>query len=136
MRAAAADHGFDLGQIGRAPGRGRGLGLGMPQLDRIQQLRHRLADRGPVRRRVVARPDQRFAQALQPRLVAQFGKPGPAQQRPQRRIAQRGPVEFAEMRVAAALVQQQGIADIVQRRAVLAGRQRAVGGTGEILKTH
>ena len=64
------------------------------------------------------------------------GKPGPPQQRPQRRIAQRGPVEFAEMRVAAGVVQQQGIADIVKRRAVLPGRQRAVGGTGELLKSH
>src|SRR6266446_7976708 len=40
------------------------------------------------------------------------------------------------MRVAAARAQQHRIADVIQRRAVLPGRQRAVGGTGEMLKTH
>ena len=74
--------------------------------------------------------------ACRPRLVAQFGKAGPAQQRPQRRIPQRSPVEFAKMRVAAAIFQQQRIAHLKERRAVLAGRQRAVGGAGEILKLH
>ncbi len=69
--------------------RQRGPGLGMLQLDGIEQVRHRLADRGPVRRGIVAGLDQRGAQPLQLRRVVQFGKPGPAQQRPQRRIAQR-----------------------------------------------
>src|SRR3977135_4235927 len=40
------------------------------------------------------------------------------------------------MLVAAVMAQQQGIADVVQRRAVLPGRQRAVGGTGNMLKSH
>src|SRR5258707_5477547 len=68
--------------------------------------------------------------------VLYLEKPGPAQQRAQRGIAERGLVEFGEVLVAAASVQQHGIADIVQRRAVLAGGQRAVGGPGNMLKTH
>src|ERR1700681_3403488 len=40
------------------------------------------------------------------------------------------------MRVAAMAAQQQGIADVVQRRGVLPRRQRAVGGSGGLLKTH
>ena len=123
-------------QFRRPRRRRRGLGPGMLQLDGIQQLRHRRADRGPVRLGIVARPDQRLAQRLQPLFVAQFDKPGPAQQRPQRRIAQRGLVEFGQMRVAAGVVPEQGIADIVKRRAVLPGRQRAVGGPGDVLKLH
>ena len=139
VRAAASDHPLDLGKARRrlaARRQADGLRLGMVELDRVQQRRHRLADRGPVRRLVVARPDQGRAQALQPRRVVQFGKPGPPQQRAQRRIAERGPVEFGEMRVAAGAVQQQGIADVIERRAVLPGRQRAVGGPGEVLKRH
>jgi hypothetical protein len=79
--------------------------------------------------------DQRLAQALEPPPVAQFRQTDPAQQRPQRRISERRPVEFGEMGVAA-LVQQHGIADVIQRRAVLPDRQRAVGGPGEMLKVH
>src|SRR6202035_3997100 len=41
-----------------------------------------------------------------------------------------------QMLVAAMMLAQQGIADLVQRRAVLAGRQRATGGAGKILKPH
>ncbi|OIQ76886.1 hypothetical protein GALL_414290 [mine drainage metagenome] len=136
MRAAAADHPLDLGKAGRRHRLAGRLRTGMVQFDRIQQRRHRLADRGPVRRLVVARPDQCRAQALQPRAVVQFGKPGPPQQRAQCRIAGCGPVEFGEMGVAAGAIQQQGIADVIERRAVLAGRQRAVSGPGEFLKRH
>ncbi len=78
----------------------------MPEIDGIQQLRDRLADRGPVGLFIVARPDQRLAQPRQGRLVAQFEKPGPAQQRPQRRISERGLVEFCEMRVAAGMARE------------------------------
>src|ERR1700687_3201281 len=49
------------------------------------------------------------------------------------RIAQRGAVELAQMRVAARGLEQHGVADVVQRRAVLAGRQRTVGGPGDVL---
>ena len=54
----------------------------------------------------------------------------------QRRIAERGPVELAEMGVAAAVFEQQGIAHLVQRRAVLPGRQGAEGRPGDVLKIH
>jgi len=40
------------------------------------------------------------------------------------------------MRVAAVVAQQQGIADLVQRRTFLLGRQRAVGGARNMLKSH
>ena len=136
MRPAGADHRLDLGEIRRAAGHGKRLRPGMPERDGIQQRRHRRPDRGPVRRRLVARGSKRGAQAGQPAFVAQFGEAGPAQQRPQRGIAERGPVEFSEMRVAAGIAVQQGIADVVERRAVLAGRQGAIGGTGEIAKMH
>ena len=60
------------------------------------ELGDRLADRRPVRLGVVAGADQRLAQRGQPRLVAQLGQAGAAQQRPQRRIAERGLVEFGQ----------------------------------------
>jgi hypothetical protein len=136
MRRGGAHDAFDLAKVGRARRRRRRRRLWVLQMDGIQQLRDRLADRGPVRLRVVARPDQRLAQRLQARLVAQFGKPGPAQQGPQRRIAERGLVELGEVRVAAGMVQQQGVADVVERWAVLAGRQGTVGGSGDAMKIH
>ncbi len=86
MRAAEANDLFDLAKAGRATGRRHRLGLGMPQINRIQQRRHRRADRGPVGREIVARADQRLAQRLQARCVVQFSEPGPAQQRAQGRI--------------------------------------------------
>ena len=136
MRAAAADHRFDLGQACRALRRRRRLGVGMAEIDGVEQRRDRLADRGPVRRLLVARGDQRLAQPLQPRFFAQLGQSRAAQQRAQRRIAKRGPVELGEMRIAAARVQEHRIADVIERGAILPGRQRAVGGTGEMLKGH
>ncbi len=135
MRAAGADHGLDFGDVRRARHRRGGLRLWMRHVDRVQEIRHRLADLGPVRLGVVARPGQRLAQGVQPRRVVQFGKTGPAQQRPQRRIAERGPVELAEMGVAAGIAQQQGIADVIQRRSLFPGRQRAPG-AGEGVKSH
>src|SRR5882762_7004155 len=136
MRSRGADDAFDLAKVRRARRCRCRLGPGVLQIDGVQQVRDRLADRGPVRLRVVARPDKRLAQALQARLVAQFGKPGPAQQGPQRRIGERGLVELAEVRVAAGMVQKQGVADVVERRAVLAGRQGTVGGSGDAMKIH
>ena len=100
------------------------------------QFGDRRTDRGPVRRVGVAGMGQRLAQPLQPAFVLQGRQPGAAEQRPQRRVAERGLVEFAEMGVAAAVVQQQGIADVVQRRAVLPGGQRPKRRTGKILETH
>src|ERR1700693_1023579 len=40
------------------------------------------------------------------------------------------------MRIESGWLGEQGIADVVQRRAVFPGRQCAVGGSGEMLKTH
>ena len=108
----------------------------MRQFDRIQQRRHRLADRGPVRRLVVAGPVQGVAQLAQGGLVTQFGHPGAAQQRAQRRIAERGPVKLAEMGVAAVVFEQQGVAHLIQRRAILPGRQGAESRPGDVLKIH
>src|SRR5712671_158540 len=136
MRSRGADDAFDLAKVRRARRCRRRLGPGVLQMDGVQEVRDRLADRGPVRLRVVARPDQRLAQALQARLVAQFGKPGPTQQGPQRRIGERGLVELAEVRVAAGMVQKQGVADVVEGWAVLAGRQGTVGGSGDAMKIH
>ena len=69
-------------------------------------------------------------------LVAQLRQSGTAQQRAQRRVAKRGPIEFSEMGVAAGIVQQQGIADVIQRRPGLGHRQCAVGGPGDALECH
>jgi hypothetical protein len=108
----------------------------MPDLDRVEQRRDRRADRGPVRNLVVARPDQRLAQPLQAGRVTEFAEPGPPQQRAQSGIAERGLVELGEMGIAAGAVEQQGIADVIERRAVLPGRQRAVCGSGDLAKRH
>ena len=138
MRAAVADHAFDLGQR-RAPAAG---GAARLRAADAAARWYRAAPRPAGRSRPSPAPRRRAPRInasrrrLQPRRVVQFGQPGPAQQRPQRRIAERGPVEFGEMRVAAALAEQQRIADVVERRAVLSGRQRAAGGAGEILKSH
>src|SRR5882724_7839563 len=136
MRSRGADNAFDLAKARRACRFRHRRRSWVLQMDGVQEVRDRLADRGPVRLRVVARPDQRLAKRLQARLVTQFGKAGPAQQGPQRRIGERGLVELAEVRVAAGMVQKQGVADVVERWAVLAGRQGAVGGPGEAMKIH
>ena len=58
-----ADHALDLGQVRRARRRrGRRRGCGMADVDVGHQLGDRRADRGPVRRVVVAGPGQRLAQ--------------------------------------------------------------------------
>jgi hypothetical protein len=62
MRAAGADHQLDLGNACRALGQAYRLACGTPQIERIEQRRYRRADRGPVRRLLVARPKQRLAQ--------------------------------------------------------------------------
>ena len=70
MRAAVADRGFDLGEAWPAPRRGCGRGSRVLQLDGIQEVRHRLADRSPVRRHIVARLDQRVAERARIRAEA------------------------------------------------------------------
>ena len=136
MRAAAADHALDLGRAGRsAAGRDRRR-RGVAHADVGHQFRDGGADRGPVRLVDVAGMGQRVAQGSQPSGIPQRRQPGAAKQRPQRRVAERGLVELAEMGVAAAVVQQHGIADVVQRRAVLCRGQRAKRRAGEILEAH
>ena len=49
---------------GARAGAGSGGGFGWLRLDGVEQRRHRLADRVPVRRGVVAGPDQRLLQRL------------------------------------------------------------------------
>ena len=83
------------------------------QRDAVEQRRDRPAGRLPVRRVVVAGPDQALAQRLEPIGIAQFGQTGPPQQRPQHRIAQRGLVELAEVAVAALIFQQDRIAHVI-----------------------
>ena len=121
----------------RGPAHGAGARLRMPHIDAVHQCRHRLADRGPVRLGVVAGARSAPARsAFEPRLVAQLGQPGPAQQRPQRRIAERGPIELGRDAGRRRHSSAAGVADVIERRAVLPGRQRPEGGAGKILKAH
>lgn len=76
------------------------------------------------------------AQALAPAAVGKLRQARPPQQQPQRRIAQRGLVEFRQMRIAAMGDRKQRIADVVQRRPVLGRGERAAGGGGEMAQTH
>ncbi len=136
MGAAAADHPVDLASIGRPAG-GRHLLRGrVMHADIGHQLGDRGADRGPVRLVIVARPYQGLLQGAQSFFVPQLGQPGPPQQRPQGRIAQRRPIELAEMGVAAAVFQQHGIADVVQRGAVFPRGQRPECGAGDGVEAH
>src|SRR5581483_3953400 len=105
----------------------------MRELDGVEQLGDGLADRLPVRLGLVARLTDRVLQGAHSRGIGQFGQAGAAQQRAQRRIAERRAVELAEMGVAAMAVEQQRIADVVQRRPVFPGGQRAPGVTGDLL---
>ena len=136
MPGRDADRVFDLGHAGRARRRGQRRRLRMPHADAVHQFRDRLADRRPVRLGVVAGPCQRLAQRAQPGFIPQRREAGPPQQRPQRGVAERGPIKLAEMRVAAGIVLQEGIADVIERRPVLPHRERAERGAGKILKPH
>jgi hypothetical protein len=60
----------------------------------------------------------------------------PSRWAPQRRIAQCRPIELAEMGVAAAVFQQHGIADVVQRGAVFPRGQRPKCGAGDGVEAH
>jgi len=66
----------------------------------------------PAPRRRAPGPTPRAGRAA--RRVVELDKPGPPQQRAQRRVAKRGPVEFGEMGVAAGPIEQQGIADVIE----------------------
>ena len=80
MRAAGADHALRSRRgRARAPARRR-LGAGMAQLDRVQQRRHRRADRGPVRLLLVARAGERLRakRRAAPRRAAPAARSGAA----------------------------------------------------------
>ena len=135
VRAAGADRRFDLGRFGRQLWRCRRR-RGMAHVNPFHQRRDRRADRGPVRCCIVAGAGERRAQSAEPRLVLQRRQPCPAQERPQRRVAERGSIKFSQMRVAAAVFLQQGIADVIKRGTVLFGGQRPAHGPGNFVKTH
>ena len=138
MRAAGPDHRLDLGER-RARAQARSAGAAW---DADSSMVSSSAATGAP---IAAQSGEASSRALVKRraqepsrgLVAQFRKPGPAQQRPQRRIAERGPVEFRQMRVAAI-----GLPAAAgdRRRRTATGRpsrrQCAVGGPGNLLKTH
>ena len=86
----------------------------MAQRDAVDQFGDRTADRLPVRRRIVAGEHQRLAQRREARRLFQLRQAGPAQQSAQCGIAERGSVELGQMRVAAAGLAQDGIADLVE----------------------
>ncbi|MHC2255320.1 hypothetical protein ACVILK_005012 [Bradyrhizobium embrapense] len=136
MRAGQADYAVDLGDSGWMVRCGRGRQGGVAHADAVHQVSDGRADRRPVRRFGVARRGQRRAQPCKPVGVLQRRKPGAAEQRAQRRIAERGPVEFSEMGIAAAIGLQHGIADVVERRTVLPGGQRPAHRPGDFVKAH
>jgi hypothetical protein len=73
---------------------------------------------------------------LQPGSVGQLDKPGPAQQGPESQVTEGRAVEFAKMRIAPGGVEQQGIANVEKRWAILSPRQRAEGGSSGFVKGH
>ena len=109
MRGAVADHALDLGERA-ARRRWPAPARASDATARWCRAARRPAGRSPPSPASASSRarDQRLAQA-RPAAPAsrQFGQAGAAQQRPQRRIAERGPVEFAEMGVAAMAVEQQ-----------------------------
>ncbi len=136
MRAGLADHAVDLGGPGRARRCGRGRRGRVAHADAVHQLGDRGADRGPVRRLGVACLGQRRAQAGEAVGVLQRRQAGAAEQRAQRRIAERGPVELSEMRIAAAIGLQYWVANVVKRWAVLFDGQRPAHPPGDLVKAH
>jgi len=133
---AVADDIVDLRQRRRRAVEGDRRRLRMVECDGVDEVGDGLADRLPVRLAIVAGADERLAQPGQLRVIAQFGQPGTAQQRPQRRIAERGSVELGKMGIAGGRPRQHGIADVVQRGAVFPGGQRAAGVRCEVMKAH
>ena len=73
----------------------------------------------------IARLRQRIAQGGEPGFVLSSGSPARRNSGHSAGIAQRGFVEFAEMRIAAGIVEQDRIADVIKGRAVFPGGQRA-----------
>ena len=86
----------------------------MIQRDAVDEIGDGLADRRPIGLDLVAGANQRLAQPGQFACVAQLGQSGPAEQHPQCGIAERGLVEFGQMRIAAGWTRQHGIADLIK----------------------
>ena len=133
-----ADHGFDLGQVRRAR-RSRGAAFGLRMLQRRwyraapPPARRSRPSPAPHRRAPGSAP--RAARAAAARRAVRTARSGAAAAAAPDCRARSGRIWPDAGRRRRAL-QQQGIADVVQRRAVLPGRQRAVGGAGKILKIH
>jgi len=136
MLRAIADHAVDLSALRHGGGERHRRRLGVVERDAVDETGDRLPDRRPVGLGLVAGLGEGRAQPRQHPLVAQLGQAGAAEQDPQRGIAEGGPVEFGEMRIAAGRIRQYGIADVVKRGAVLPRRQRPAGGAGKIMKAH
>src|SRR6201996_8161098 len=99
MRAAGADDTLDC--AGRWY-RYRLVGprrLRMVECETIEQVGERPADCLPIRRIIVAGMNQGIAQRIEAVRLVLRGQAGAMQQRPQRGIAERGPVELADMLV-------------------------------------
>ena len=103
-----------------------GLPLGMLLRKLVDQGGHRPADGEPVRVRLIAGRDNGVAQGVELRRVVQLRQPGAREQRPKRRVGERRLVELAQMRIAAARAEQQRVAQVIERRSGLGGRQRPV----------
>ena len=127
MCGAAADRLVDLAGIRRAGRCGARRGPGMPDADAVHQGGHRRPDRGPVRGLLGAGAQDCRAQFGEPFLVLQRRQAGPPQQRPQRRVAERGPVELAEMGVAAGVFQAPTPSRIPPTTAICRRSRRATG---------
>jgi hypothetical protein len=113
VRAACPDDAVDIGKAGCGSRRRHGLRPGVLQIHGIQQRRDRLADRCPVRGRVVPRMAQGVLQLLEASFVTQFRQARSPQQGTQSRVCERRPIEFGQMTVAALMVQQDGVAQII-----------------------
>jgi hypothetical protein len=109
---------------------------GVLQVQGIQQFGDRLPDGSPVRLVIVAGSSQRLPQEAKTAVVAQFRQAGLPQQGAQGRVSKCRLVEFGEVLVATVVAQEQRVAQVVQGRSLLPGRQRPVGGAGEIPNTH
>jgi hypothetical protein len=72
MRSARADDALDLRKRRCCIRTGRRLGPRVPKFDPIQKFGHWRADRSPVRRLVIAGPNERLAQVLQTLRVVQL----------------------------------------------------------------
>jgi len=98
----------------------------------IDQVSDRLADSGPVRLLIIARPHQRVLHGAQPQRVGKLWQSCAREQGPQRRIGERRAIKCPQMWITLAGPPQQGVAQVVQRWPVLAGNERLRSGAEKI----